>query len=341
MQALMKLAPGPGHLELREVPEPQPGPGEVVVEVAATGICGSDLHIQDGEYSVSPPVVIGHETAGAVAAIGPGVASCRPGERVTVMTTISTCGQCALCRSGRTNLCPERRWLGGHVNGGFARYLAVPAANVLPLPPHVSLEAAALTEPLACCAHAVLELAPPGPEGLVVVSGPGPIGLLCAQVARSTGARVIVLGTHADGARFALAHRLGFTDLVDVEQEDAVAAVEARRGGRTIELVIEAAGAAGSLDQCLRLAPRGGRVLQIGLYGRPVPCAADLLVLKELRLLGSFSSTPGSWRLALDLLARGAVQTAPLITSRQPLAEWASAFDAARRKSGGKILLVP
>jgi L-iditol 2-dehydrogenase len=341
MRGLMKVARGPGNLELRELPDPVPGPGEVVVQVAATGICGSDLHIQDDEYQVTPPVVIGHETAGIVAAVGQGVSGVRQGDRVTCKTTISTCGRCPLCLTGRTNLCPERRWLGGHVDGGFARYVVVPQANVLPLPEGVSLTAAALTEPLACCVHAVAELGAPAPGSLTVVSGPGPIGLLCAQVARAAGADVIVLGTSADEGRFALARRLGFALLVDVGRRPASEAVRELGGGREPALIVEAAGAAGSLEGCLQLAPRGGTVVQIGLYGRPVPVAMDLLVLKEIRLLGSFSSTPTAWPAALDLMAAGAVQTEPLVTSTRPLTEWAAAFAAARSKAEGKILLTP
>lgn len=341
MQALMKVAPGRGNLVLRELPDPSPQAGEVLVQVAATGICGSDLHIQDDEYKVDPPVVIGHETAGVVVAVGAGVQDVRPGQRVTARTTISTCGRCPLCRAGRTNLCPQRRWLGGHVNGGFAGYFVVPEGVILPLPEGVSFEAAALTEPLACCVHGVLELARPASGTVAVVSGPGPIGLLCAQVARAAGAEVVILGTSADAGRFALAQRLGFRHLVDVQREDAVVGVERRTQGRAPDLVIEAAGAGASLDGCLRLAPRGGTLLQIGLYGKPVAVDLDTLVLKEIRLLGSFSSTPTAWPIALDLMARGAVQTEPLVTSRRPLAEWAGAFEAARSKAEGKILLTP
>jgi L-iditol 2-dehydrogenase len=341
MQGLMKVASGPGNLELRQLPDPVAGPGEVVVQVAATGICGSDLHIQDDEYKVVPPVVIGHETAGVVVATGADVKGVRPGDRVTSRTTISTCGECALCRAGRTNLCPQRRWLGGHVNGGFATYFVVPEATILPLPDSVSFDAGALTEPLACCVHGVMELARPAPGGLAVVSGPGPIGLLCAQVARAAGAEVVILGTGVDGGRFALARRLGFEHLVDVQAQPAAEALRARWGEREPDLLVEAAGAPSSLEGCLTLAPRGGTVLQIGLYGRPVPVAVDTLVLKEIRLLGSFSSTPTSWPTALDLLAYGAVQAEPLVTSKRPLAEWAPAFDAARGKAEGKILLTP
>ncbi|HEU5318761.1 MAG TPA: alcohol dehydrogenase catalytic domain-containing protein [Chloroflexota bacterium] len=340
MKALRKVATGQ-DLELQDVPVPTPASGEVVLKVHATGICGSDLHIQDDEYAVVPPVTIGHETAGVVVDVGPGVSGISPGMRATSKTTISTCGRCDLCLAGRTNLCPERRWLGGHVDGGFASYVCVPVGNVLALPATVSLDAAALTEPLACCVHGVLELGQPRAGEVCVVSGPGPIGLLCAQAARAAGADVIVLGTSADEARFALARDLGFEKLVDVQRQDVVEAVRELAGGRAPQLVVESAGAAASLDQCLRLAPRGGTVLQIGLYGKPVPVPVDTLVLKEVRLVGSFSSTPTSWATSLELMAAGRVRTEPLVTSKRPLEDWAEAFRAARRKGEGKILLVP
>lgn len=341
MLGLMKVASGPGNMELRELPDPRPGPQEVVIQVSATGICGSDLHIQDDEYKVVPPVVIGHETAGTVVAIGPGVTGIALGDRVTSKTTITTCGVCELCLAGRTNLCPQRRWLGGHVNGGFANFVRVPVQNVLHLPENVSLDAAALTEPLACCVHGVLELANPTPGTTTVVSGPGPIGLLCAQVARSAGAEVIVLGTSNDTRRFDLARSVGLTRLINVQQEDAVEAVMALTEGRGPDLIVECAGAAASIDQCLRLARRGGTIVQVGLYGKPVPVPLDTLVLKEIQLRGSFSSTPTSWVTSLELMASSKVQTEPLVTRKRPLNEWADAFQMARHKEEGKILLTP
>src|SRR6056297_2360438 len=129
MKAVMKVAEGPGHVELGEVPEPQVAAGQVLIEVAAAGICGTDLHIRDGEFAVRPPVVMGHELSGRVAAVGEGVTGVREGARVTSETYFSTCGRCRYCRDGRTNLCPERRSIGSAVNGAFTRYLVVPAGN--------------------------------------------------------------------------------------------------------------------------------------------------------------------------------------------------------------------
>ena len=304
MQALMKVAPGKGNLELREIPEPVAGPGEVVVRVAATGICGTDLHIQDDEYAVPPPVVIGHETAGEVASVGQGVTGVRPGDRVTSLTTITTCRRLRPLPLGAHQPLPPAPLPRGARQRGLRRVLRRPPGQHPAPPGQRLLRPAAMTEPLACCVHGVMEVAPPARGSLAVVSGPGPIGLLCAQVARAAGAEVIVLGTAADTGRFAVARSLGFEHLVDVQAGDPVAAVRDIGGGREPDLLVEAAGAASSMEGCLRMAPRGGTVLQIGLYGRPVPVALDTLVLKEIHLLGSFSSTPTSWPLAMDLLAR-------------------------------------
>ncbi len=345
MKALVKTQTGPGNLELQDRADPTPGPGEVVFRVGATGICGTDLHIQDDEYVVVPPVIIGHETAGTIVAIGDGVTGLSLGDRVTAQTTISTCGSCSFCESGLLNLCPQRRWLGGHVDGGFAGYVRVPAANILLLPPHVTIEAGALTEPLACCVHGIMEVIGMHRDGwhppFTVVSGPGPIGLLCAQVARAAGSVVIILGTGADASRFALARELGFQDLIDVTRENVADVIREHTGGLGVDVAIEAAGAPSSLDGCLSLANRRGTVLQIGLYGRPAPVSVDVLVLKEITLRGTFSSTPSSWITAIGLMGSGHVNTLPLVTQVRPLEDWSAGFDAARAKGEGKIVLTP
>ena len=346
MKALVKVSLGKGNLELRELPDPVAGPGEVVMRVAATGVCGTDLHVEDDEYVVVPPVTIGHETSGRIVDIGPGVNGVAIGDRVTAMTTMWSCGTCDHCRSGELNRCPERHGLGAQANGAFATYLRLPAANALRLPDNVSDEPASLTEPLACCTRAVLEVARlgevvPSHDAPVVVSGPGPIGLLCAQVARAVGHRVIILGTGGDRARFEIARTLGFEERIDVTTTDPVATINAITAGKGVPVVIEAAGAAPSLAAAIELATRGGTVVQIGLYGKSVPVPVDRLVIREVTLRGSFASTPSSWRSALDLMATGAVDLAPLVSQILPLEEWAAGFAAARAKAAGKVVLIP
>ncbi len=220
MKALMKTAPGAGNLEIRDIPEPVAGPGQVVVEVVATGICGTDIHIERGEYLSVPPVVLGHEVSGRVAEIGAGVSGLTVGDRVTTETYFHTCGKCRACLSGHINLCPERRSIGTHVNGGFARYVLVPAIKVHRLPESIDDVSAAMTEPLACCVHGVLELAGVTPGDVAVLSGPGAIGLLCMQVAKAAGATLVVIGTAADEGRLDLARRLGADHTIVAGRDD-------------------------------------------------------------------------------------------------------------------------
>jgi L-iditol 2-dehydrogenase len=341
MKALVKTAPGPGNLEIRDVPEPTAGPGQVVLEVRATGICGTDIHIQRGEYNCVPPVVLGHEVVGCIAEVGPEVGGLAVGDRVITETFFHTCGHCRACRSGQINLCPERRSIGTHVNGGFTRYLLVPAVKVHALPPSIDDRSAALTEPLACCVHGVLELAGVTPGDVVVLSGPGAIGLLCMQVAKAAGGTLVVVGTASDEGRLDLAGHLGADHTVVIGRDDAATLVRDLTGGVGADVTIETAGAAASVGQCLHLVRRGGTFCQVGLFGAPVTLDYDLIPLHEIRLMGSFAQVPASWTRALALLASGAVRTAPLITSERPITAWLDAFDAFFTRRECKMLLTP
>jgi L-iditol 2-dehydrogenase len=345
MKAVMKTAEGPGHVELGEVPVPEPGPGEVVIEVAAAGVCGTDLHIRDGEFRTRPPVVMGHELSGRVAAVGSDVAGLREGMRVTSETYFSTCGRCRYCRDGQRNLCPERRSIGSAVNGAFAPYVKVPAENLHALPDHVSDRAGALTEPLACVVHGVLG-APGGPTvapgDVAVVAGPGAIGLLTAQVVRAAGATVVVLGTSADRDRLDLARRLGAHRTVNVDEGGALDLVrELTPEGHGADVVYECSGAGGSAAGLLELVRRRGRYVQIGLFGKPVAWDLDQLCYRELTATGSNASTPAAWRRALQLLHAGAVDTEALVSEVYGLEGWSRAFDDFEAKRGVKLLFDP
>ena len=341
MKALLKVAPGVGNVEVREVPEPRPGPGEVMIGVQAAGICGTDLHIYDDEFRNFPPVVMGHELSGVVAELGPGVESLALGTRVTSETYYRTCGHCRFCRSGQINLCPERRSLGSAVNGAFACYVVVPQRNVHKLPEGLSFVAGALTEPLACCIHSLMEMSSVVPGDLAVVSGPGTIGLLTLQLCRAAGARTVVLGTSADEGRLAMACQLGADRAVNVETEDPQAVVQAMSEGYGADVVCECAGAEASAQAALGLARRGARFVQVGLYGRPIRWDLEQVPYKELLVTGGNASTPSSWRRALELLGQGLVQTEALVSHKLPLSEWEKGFALFRQRSGGKILLMP
>ena len=342
MEAVMKVAAGAGQVELREIAEPRPGPGEALVEIAAAGICGTDLHIFHDEFRSNPPVVLGHEVAGKVVALGPGVEGVEPGWRVTSETYFSTCGRCRYCRDGRTNLCPARRSIGSAVNGGFTRFLVVPARNLHRLPDSVSDRAGALTEPLACVTHALLSQPAIRPGDVVAVAGPGAIGLLAVQVARSAGATVVVLGTSGDCGRLELAKRLGAGYTVVVPEEDPGELLAAMSpGGHGADVVIECSGAGAAASGLLSLARRGGRYLQVGLFGKPVALDFDQVCYRELTVTGSNASTSESWLRALELLEQGLVDTETIISCAYPLGEWRQAFDDFESKRGVKLLLVP
>ncbi|HZJ10209.1 MAG TPA: zinc-binding dehydrogenase [Trueperaceae bacterium] len=342
MEAVMKLAPGPGHVALGEVPEPRVGPGQAIVEVSAAGICGTDLHIRAGEFPTRPPVVMGHELAGRVVAVGDDVRNVREGARVTSETYFHTCGHCRYCRDGQPNLCPERLSIGSAVNGAFTRYLLVPATNLHELPDQVSDLAGALTEPLACVVHGVLGRPTVTAGDVAVIAGPGAIGLLTLQVVRAAGATTVVLGTDADEARLDLASSLGADHVIIVQQggaDDLVRSLSS--GGHGADVVYECSGAGPAAQSLLELVRRRGRYVQIGLFGRPVAFDLDQLCYRELVATGSNASTPASWRRALQLLAAGVVDTEALVSEVYELADWSRAFGDFDAKRGVKLLFAP
>jgi L-iditol 2-dehydrogenase len=340
MQGVAKIARGEGHVALIDAPEPQAGPGQVVIEVKAAGICGTDLHIYHDEFPTEPPVIMGHEVAGVVVETGPGVTGWRPGDRVTSETYFSVCGRCQFCRDGFPNLCPQRRSIGSKANGAFTRYLLLPEHNLHRLPDHVDDHTGALTEPLACCVHA-LELTRVEPGELAIVSGPGAIGLLTLQVVKAAGARVMVLGTDADSARLAVAAQLGADFLVNVQQQDPAELVRELSDGLGAAVVFECAGVGASARTCLSLVRRRGRYAQVGLFGQPIEWDLEQVCYKELQVSGSNATVPSAWRKALALLAAGQVQMAPIISTVLPIGEWRRAFDLFEARAGLKILLTP
>jgi L-iditol 2-dehydrogenase len=338
MRALRKLAPRPGNVDYVDVPAPRCIGEHVVLKIAAAGICGTDLHIYDGEYPTRPPVTMGHEVAGTVFEVGAGVKGWQVGDRVTSETYFSVCGSCRYCRAGRSNLCPERRSIGAAVDGGFAPLLLVPARNLHRLPENVSLTAGALTEPLACCVHAMRRTTLDVGDH-VLVSGPGPIGLLCAQLLASSGAFVVVAGTDADELRLNAAVELGAHAAVNVQTHPEALREDVDRftGGLEFDVAVECAGAPGSVTNCLAALQKGGCYVQVGLFGKPVSVDFDALCLGEFTVSGTFAQVPDAWETAIRLMTSGRVKVDALISEIVPLREWARAFERLRQKAALKI----
>jgi L-iditol 2-dehydrogenase len=330
---LTKLAAGVGNVALTERPEPRSGPGEVVVEVAAAGICGTDLHIYDGDYATEFPVTMGHEVSGTVVELGDGVEEAWSGARVVTETYYSTCGVCPFCRVGRINLCPERRSIGTHVDGGFAPQVLLPVRGLHRIPDWLDASVAALAEPLACVCHSLLERSRVGADDEVLVVGPGPVGLLAAQVVHACGARVHVRGTSRDERRLEAARSLGFATSVAGERGDGSVGAA--------DVIVECSGHAAGMAFGLESVRRGGRYVQIGLAGKPVELPFDEVCFRELTVTSGFASTPSSWRRALALVEERKVDLEPLLSEVVPLADWERAFAATRGGEGVKFVLDP
>ena len=354
MKAVMKVRQAPG-IEVREVEVPAVGDGDILVKVAAAGICGSDVHYYQwtrGSEIVRVPVILGHEFSGEVVEVGSGVTGVAVGDRICAPPGMA-CGACPQCRSGRSDRCGAMLGPGIRSDGFFAEYgRLTAAAQVFKLPPQVSLAAAALMEPLGVCLNAV------DVSGLRVgqtaaVLGPGPIGLLTTALLRAGGAGlVVVAGTSADGMRLRLAERLGadevtVVDADDADGADAGAALAARAaalddGG--FDLVFEATGSPAAIQQSIDLVKRGGQVVLLGIYGAPAAIDPTPMVRARKNIVSAYGYGAGgtaTWQRALRLLAAGRLNVEPVITHRLPLARAEDGFRLALDKQAAKVLLIP
>ena len=343
VKALVKFAAGPGNMEIRDVPEPEAGPGQVRIAVEEAGICGSDLHIYHSDIAipVRPPVTVGHEFSGVVEAVGEGVESVKPGDRVVSETAYHYCQVCDFCREGYYNLCVERRTLGYWFNGVFAKYTVVPAARVHRIPDNVDFTTAAMTEPTACVVHAVHDLTRIAAGDVVLVNGPGAIGIIAMQTAKACGALVVVSGTDADGARLGMAKRLGADHAVNIQKENLKEILDGLTRGYGPDVVLECSGNARGIDNALDLVKKRGWFTQIGLTGKKIEFDIEKICYKELHFSGSLGSRNHSWRTALSLLGQGKLNLAPLADPKLPLSEWKWGFEAFEKKEGFKVFLIP
>jgi len=343
LKAVVKVEPKPG-VEVRDVEAPTPRRHEVLIRVRAAAICGSDVSFHDYTPAYQGfakiPCILGHEYAGEVAEVGERVSSFKPGDRV-VGESILFCGKCFNCRDGRTNICSSFRILGIQADGAFAEYASVPARIVHSLPGAISFHEAAVIEPLSVTVHALNDVSRVQSEDVVVVLGPGPIGLFAAQAARSLGAgKVLVAGIGVDMDRLGIAERLGLQTM-NVEREDPLKWVAENTQGRGADLVVVAVGAQQAINQAIRMARKGGQVTLIGLFTKPPEVPLLEVVRNEIRVQGNLGARWASYEQAIRLLARGVVDAKPLVTHRFPLEEASIAFSLAKSKTGCKIEFLP
>ncbi len=329
------------RLEVRDVPEPKPKPGEVVVRVAAVGICGSELEgFAKRSPRRTPPLIMGHEFCGQIQEVGEGVSGYRSGDRVVVNSVIS-CGRCEACRNGQTHLCPEREVFGMKRPGGFAELCAVPVSTLLPLPEKVSPVQGALVEPLANGVHALSLVAQRLPETVLVI-GAGTIGLMALQVAKAMGAfRLACADTNE--RRLEVAHSLGAEPVFNPARGDMVAAVREFTRGRGADVVVDAVGTSATRRQAVAASRPGGEVVWIGLHEDATEVSGFDVVLGERRISGSYAVTPRDLQAAIGLFAHGKIEIVPWVKPF-PLAEGARVFRelvTAPPQDYIKALLVP
>jgi L-iditol 2-dehydrogenase len=332
MFGVAKLSNEPGEMDFVERPEPKAEPGYVVLDVNAVGICGTDIHILKGEYKVIPTVTTGHEVCGVVSTLGEGVDKSWLGQRVVSETFYSSCGTCMHCRNGKPNMCGNRKSIGTHVNGAMAPRVAVPAKGIHRPPTNMSDAAASISEPVACCVNSMFGEAPYiGGGDTILIVGPGTIGLVAAQIARSCGAVVTVRGTERDRGRLDLAERLGFSVSLsgDATQEES------------FDGVVECSGAGPGIADGLRHLRKGGQLMQMGIVGKDVTLPFDLICYRELRVTSGFASTPRSWRRAMAIIHAGSLDLEALVTDVSPLKDWKSSFDRSMSASGMKFVFDP
>lgn len=333
------------HLEYREVADPLPGPDEVLIEVKACGICGSDVHGMDGSTGRRiPPLIMGHEAAGVIAEVGRAVQGWHPGDRVTFDSTVY-CGRCDYCRQGRSNLCENRQVLGVSCgeyrrDGAFADYVVVPQHILYRLPDNLSFEHAAMVEAVSIAAHAVRRAAVKGTDTVVVV-GTGMIGLLIVQVLRLAGCRRI-LAVDKDLNRLEMALLLGADEKVDAQRPNAVETIREMTGGKGADLAVEVVGLSESVKTAIASIRKGGRLTLVGNLSSAVELPLQSVVTNELELSGSCASA-GEYLTCLEWMATGAVKVAPLISAVAYLAEGARWFNALRKGEGNllKVILTP
>lgn len=345
MKALAKIQAAPG-LELIETEVPRPGPRDVLIRVTAASICGTDVHIYRwdtwSQHRIRPPLILGHEFAGEIVAVGEEVDGLEVGQPVSAEGHIVD-HTCAACRAGQPHLCRNARVIGIDRPGAFAEYVCVPAENVWVNAPDVPPEIAALQDPFGNAVHAVYTFDLAGRS--VLVSGCGPIGLMAIPVARVAGARIII-ATDLNEQRLALARRMGADVTLNPQQEEVVARVQELTGGDGVDVVLEMSGAPSAIRAALEALRPGGQVAALGLTGDAITLDwNELVVIKGATVQGIYGRRIwDTWHRMRALLQTGAVDLSPLITHRLPLEAYEQAFQLLMHPGDemvAKIMLYP
>jgi L-iditol 2-dehydrogenase len=331
VKALVKTQKGKGFLEVREVPEPTIGDTEVLIEVKACGVCGTDLHIFQDEFPYYPPVILGHEFAGIVKSVGSMVTGWKPGDRVVGEPHTKACGKCYLCRTGNPQVCLSKRSPGWGIDGAFAPLMRFPDPHLLhAIPADMPFQAAAMIEPLANVVTDIVLNQVIMPGDVVVVAGPGPIGMMAALVSKHSGAgHVVMLGTNSDEAmRLKLCRTLPAIDtVINIQHEDVKEKILSITGNKGCDVFIEASGAAPAISMGAGLVKKMGVISAIGLTGREkIDFPYDTLMMKSVKYHFNVSTKYESWDRAIQFMNQGVIPFDKIITHRSGIENWESIF---------------
>lgn len=340
--ALTKFGVQDGDVEIRNVPVPDMRADRVRLRVDAAGVCGSDLHMWRHHHSweIKLPLVLGHEFCGVVEEVGDDVVGFELGQRVACETAAEVCNRCNYCLSGEYNLCPHRLGYGAMVDGAFTQQVVVRPQILHHVPDHVPSTHAALTEPICVAYSAVVDKTLIHPGDVVVIQGPGPIGIMCLQLIRLRGAsQIIVTGTSGDAKRLAVAKELGATHTLNIEEENPTELLKSLGDGYGADVVVDCTGVSIALKQALELVRPAGRITKVGWGPQDLNFNLDPLVQKAVTLQGSFSHTFPMWERALRLLANQQIDLGPVIGGVYALDDWKSAFENMERGEHVKSVL--
>lgn len=342
MKALVLEAPK--AFAYKDMPEPELADDDVLIQIKATGICGSDIHGMDGSSGRRiPPIIMGHESAGVIAKVGSAVSDWQIGDRVTFDSTVY-CGDCHFCHRGEINLCDNRRVVGVSTDefrqhGAFAEYLAVPARILYRIPDNLDFIKAAFVEPVSIAVHAV-ERTPIGLNDTAVVVGTGMIGLLVIQVLRNAGCGTII-GVDLDDDRLALARELGATATINSKDDDIIEKIHSITNERGADIAFEVVGITPTLQLAVNALRKGGALTLIGNIAAMAELPIQKVVTRELTLYGS-CITQGEYPISLAMMAQGKIDVESLITTIAPLSDGAEWFDRLYNEKGLlKVILTP
>lgn len=338
MRALVKAHAEPG-LWMQDVPEPEPGTGDVLIRVHLTSICGTDLHIHAwdawAQKTVPVPLIVGHEFMGEIAALGPGVEGLSVGQRVAGEGHV-TCGYCRNCRAGRREFCHNHTGLGVTRPGAFAEYVVIPAENVFPVPSHVADDVAAVLDPLGNATHTALAFDVVGED--VLITGAGPIGIMAAGIVRHVGARHVVV-TDVNDFRLAMATAMGATRVVNVTREAPRTVMDELGMSEGFDVALEMSGAEAAFNQLLSVMNHGGKVAVLGIPSGPMTLEMNDVIFKGLQIQGIYGRRIFETWYKMAAMLQSGLDVSSVITHHFPADRFEDAFAIVRQGECGKVIL--